>query len=719
MQTNIFFSDNILSVHPRLGDGEVRRKADDVRAGRFTSGTLCLYCELESRLTEHSVIDAVCYSEDWQLMAEGKCVHPRGRDAHRRVGVTLRSERIWMEGMYRVLLSHGGEPFAVAEFQYDGKASMPCKVRSIGDSDVEYQLLTRVAGDDALCWGDVHRFDGVGEAKMDLVRNYCRRDFDALCQEYGMSLRGVHRYAVITAPTMCSAYRLAEVLPRYLHFSLSKVDLISCNRYTAEDINGAFSFAYIEDKAMGLTDIGALMTRQGREKLREVEQAIEDVERTCHILFVGQREEIELLCQHSPVVAKALAGAPRFDLSHPSVAERVEVLRRYVGNENLVLSPETENALALQVVEHADELLGWEEADYLGYVRTELVERLRHRVQRDIDEGREPNSEQLLALRVEDFDMDPYIQMQEKKEEPSINELLYRKSMAELESMVGLSSLKAQLTKDFAMMRFYEVRRQMGLSAESGTTHHMLFTGNPGTGKTTVARLLGKIYHAMGYLTKGEVISVDRTQLVGSHIGDTEEKMTEVLQRAKGNVLFIDEAYALCDSAYDRRDFGYHVVEALLPVMAEPNPDIIVIFAGYADEMERLMQTNQGLKGRFAHHLHFDDYTAGELMLIAHNLLADHQYTLTDGAQVLLRSIVERVVAHKERYFGNARWVKQFIESGILPAMASRVVQRLQATEPDRALLTTIEEADVEAAERIYAPRQVELRPRPRIGFVA
>ena len=258
MQTNIFFSDNILFVHPRLGDGEVRRKADDVRAGRFTSGALCLYCELESRLTEHSVIDAVCYSEDWQLMAEGKCVHPRGRDAHRRVGVTLRSERIWMEGMYRVLLSHGGEPFAVAEFQYDGKASMPCKVRSIGDSDVEYQLLTRVASDDELRWYDVHRFDGMGEVKLDLVRHFCRRDFDALCQEYGMSLRGVHRYAVITAPTMCSAYRLAEVLPRYLHFSLSKVDLISCNRYTAEDINGAFSFVYIEDKAMGLTDIGAL-----------------------------------------------------------------------------------------------------------------------------------------------------------------------------------------------------------------------------------------------------------------------------------------------------------------------------------------------------------------------------------------------------------------------------------------------------------------------------
>lgn len=716
MQTTIDFSTNI-SIHPRLGAGVVRRKADDVRAGRFTSGALCLYCELESRLTEDSTISAVCYSDDWQLVAEGVCVHPRGREAHRRVGVTLRNKQIWMEGMYHVLLSHNGEPFAVAEFQYDGAPLMPCRVRSIGVSDVEYQLLMRVATDDDLHWHDVHRFDGVGEVKLDLVRHFCRKDFYALCREYGLSLRGVHRYAVITAPTTCSAYRLADVLPRYLHFPLERVDLISCRKYKPDDLNGAFSFSYIEDKVVGLTDLASLTAR--RDKLYEVEQAIENTEHACYILFVGKQDEVERLCQLSPIVAKALAGAPRFDLAHPSVAERVEMLRSHVSEEELVLSPAAEDALARQVMRHADELLDWEADDYQHYVRTDLVERLRHRVQRAIDEGREPKPEQLLALQAEDFDMASYIAMQERVEEPSDKEQLYRKSMAELEAMVGLSSLKAQLAKDFAMMRFYDERRRMGLSAESGATHHMLFTGNPGTGKTTVARLIGKIYHAMGCLTKGEVISVDRTQLVGSHIGDTEEKMTEVLQRAKGNVLFIDEAYALCDSAYDRRDFGYHVVEALLPVMAEPNPDIIVIFAGYADEMERLMQTNQGLKGRFAHHLHFDDYTAGELMQIAHNLLAEHQYTLTDGAQVLLRSIVERVVEHKERYFGNARWVKQFIESGILPAMASRVVRRLQAVDPDRALLTSIEVADVEAAERIYAPRQVELRPRPRIGFVA
>lgn len=419
-----------------------------------------------------------------------------------------------------------------------------------------------------------------------------------------------------------------------------------------------------------------------------------------------------------PIVAKALAGAPRFDLAHPSVAERVEMLRSHVSEEELALSPAAEDALARQVMRHADELLGWEADDYQHYVRTDLVERLRHRVQRAIDEGREPKPEQLLALQAEDFDMASYIAMQERVEEPSDKEQLYRKSMAELEAMVGLSSLKAQLAKDFAMMRFYDERRRMGLSAESGATHHMLFTGNPGTGKTTVARLIGKIYHAMGYLSKGEVIAVDRTQLVGAHIGETEENMLNILKRAKGNVLFIDEAYTLCDTTYDRRDFGYHVVEALLPVMADPHPDMIVIFAGYAQEMERLMQVNQGLKGRFTHHLHFDDYTADELMQICDNLFAEHQYTPTDEARDLLATVVERMVRHKDRYFCNARWMKQFVESGLLPAMASRVMQSPHR-DLDHASLTTIELSDVEVAESLYAPRHVEMNIRPRIGFVA
>ena len=246
----------------------------------------------------------------------------------------------------------------------------------------------------------------------------------------------------------------------------------------------------------------------------------------------------------------------------------------------------------------------------------------------------------------------------------------------------------------------------------------MLFTGNPGTGKTTVARLIGEIYHAMGYLSKGEVICTDRTELVRPYIGHTEQYMSKLLQKAKGNVLFIDEAYTLCDSTEDRKDFGNHVIEALLPVMADPHSDMIVIFAGYADEMERLMKVNPGLKGRFAHHLHFEDYTADELMQIGYNLLEAYQYVLTDEACEQFRDVVMRTLQCKDAHFCNARWVKQFVESGMLPAMARRVMQTPHEFD-NRELYTTIEEVDILAAARIYAPQQPKIQLRSRIGFVA
>ena len=703
--------------HPQLCHTEVHRKTDDVCAGRFTSGALRLYSELSSRLLPYSKINAVCYSEDWQLMAEGECIHPHGREIHDRIGITLRSTHVWMKGRYTTILSHNEEPFAAIEFIYDGAAVMTGIVRKLEKSDVEYMLMKRVSCNDELRWYDVCRFSGMAEAKPQLIQAYCRRDFNVLCQEYGMSLRCTHRYAVITAPTDCSCYRLAELLPRYLHFGTSETDLISCSRYGADDIRDAFIDQ--QDKTVALTDIGALSTI-GNDKIDEVEKAIEDMTEPHSLIFVGTREEISQLCRQSSIVAKALADAPRFDLTYPSTAELVDELHSSLRNERLELSPESENVMAHQVMEHCEKLRDWKYDDYTHYIRSEVVEHLTRRVQCSIDEGHEVKAERLFMLQPSDFDLASYIQAKPFTIATTVPDdgALFEESMAELNAMVGLKDLKAQLTKDFAMIRFHEQRRRLGLPSQSGATHHMLFTGNPGTGKTTVARLIGKIYHTMGYLSQGEVIAVDRTQLVGTHIGYTEDKMSKLLKRAKGNVLFIDEAYALCDTTEDRKDFGYHVIEALLPVMADPNPDMIIIFAGYANEMERLMTANQGLKGRFAHHLHFEDYTADELMQICCKLFDENQYILTSEAETLLKSVIERMVKSKDRYFCNARWAKQLVESGILPAMAQRVMQKAQSP-IDATNLTVIEGDDIEAAALLYSPIQPQVRLRPRIGFVA
>ena len=270
------------------------------------------------------------------------------------------------------------------------------------------------------------------------------------------------------------------------------------------------------------------------------------------------------------------------------------------------------------------------------------------------------------------------------------------------------------------MARFEAARQKLGVYGSFHMLHHMLFTGNPGTGKTTVARLIGKIFKSLGLLSKGEVIEVERRQLVGAYIGHTEERMTELLKKAKGNVLFVDEAYTLCDTKEDRKDFGNHVIESLLSVMTDPHSDILVIFAGYEDEMERLMEVNQGLKGRFGHHFHFDDYNADELVEIARLYLNERSCQLVPEAETKLKEAVSRFLMQKSRTFSNARWMLHFVTSGILPVMARRIMEGGVVDKVD--LFRRVEETDVSGAVLKLNLFPAVAKPetsRKRIGFIA
>lgn len=289
-------------------------------------------------------------------------------------------------------------------------------------------------------------------------------------------------------------------------------------------------------------------------------------------------------------------------------------------------------------------------------------------------------------------------------------------SLTELNGMIGLSEIKQRITTFSNRLRFYNERRQLGLPTNDGTTYHAVFTGNPGTGKTTVARMLGKIYHSLGLLSKGDVISVDRTRIVGRYIGETEENMAQLLKEARGNILFIDEAYTLYNED-DDRDFGRHAIETLLTVLSRKDPDMVIIFAGYEKEMDALLKMNPGLAGRFPYKLHFPDYSAPELMQIALSLLAKEQYELTPEASTVLEETISNTVAHRTPTFANARWIEQYIRNGIIPALADRLM-----TSPhvyDRTAYQRIEAADVRNAYGKFNPRVTELRPRRVIGFNA
>lgn len=290
-----------------------------------------------------------------------------------------------------------------------------------------------------------------------------------------------------------------------------------------------------------------------------------------------------------------------------------------------------------------------------------------------------------------------------------------------LQEMVGLTRLKEDLEEARLLARFTKKRQELGLDTSHENRHHMLFLGNPGTGKTTVAKLIGQMYHRMGLLSVGHTVETCRTNLVGEFIGETEKKTREAIQEARGGVLFIDEAYTLVTTREETRDFGKEVIHALLPVLSEPNPDLIVILAGYEDKMQLLMRTNPGLQDRFPLQFHFDDYTADELREMAHRYLEKQNFQLTPAADEALYRLIVEATNHRDEHFGNGRWVHNLIEQGLLKSMARRIMS-LPSLPDDALLFRTIEVEDVQAASRhLFGNRVLKLEPQPtrRIGFRA
>ena len=212
----------------------------------------------------------------------------------------------------------------------------------------------------------------------------------------------------------------------------------------------------------------------------------------------------------------------------------------------------------------------------------------------------------------------------------------------------------------------------------------------------------------------------ERTKLVGRYLGETERNMTAVLEQAKGNVLFIDEAYTLCDNDQgDRKDFGCRVLESLLTVLSQKNPDMIVILAGYEKEMNRMLEMNPGMKGRFPYKFCFEDYNEEELFRIASKILERAEYRLTLEAESRLIETIQETVNHKDAFFHNARWVEQYILDGVVSAMSDRLMESPLNWE-SREVFQTIEVEDIEKAyQRIKPLPSVAPVQRKRIGFVA
>ena len=269
--------------------------------------------------------------------------------------------------------------------------------------------------------------------------------------------------------------------------------------------------------------------------------------------------------------------------------------------------------------------------------------------------------------------------------------------MDELErDLVGLAPVKQRIRDVAALLVVDRLRLAHGLQAQTPSLH-MCFTGNPGTGKTTVALRMAQILHRLGYVRKGHLVAVTRDDLVGQYIGHTAPKTREVLKKAMGGVLFIDEAYYLYRPE-NERDYGQEAIEILLQVMENQRDDLVVILAGYKDRMDTFFQSNPGMSSRIAHHLDFPDYSQPELLAIGERMLDGMNYRFGAGAREAFEDYLRRRAA--QPHFANARSVRNALDRMRLRQASRLFSQRDRVLGRDE--LTTIEEGDIRAS-RVFA----------------
>ena len=697
--------------HPQIKDIQVRRQ-DEPLTG--TSGRLSLLVTLSRRMGTRDEFMAYCYDSSFQLMDKISISRSDDWPKTREVCFLFESPFIWMPGGYFCILSHNGEPFYRISFGLEPDKVTGCRGETILRNSPDHALMKHMERHRKYClyWIKLRKTPGYGNVKRKVMEYFQDKVLDILRSDYGIgAIRRNMNFLCIgkeRTDTISVINDFAFVLCPTRNFRYADLEEAAEAKNQPDPYADLYDILSMDDGVLCLSNISPLLDGNGQTFCRKLEKRMASAKKLT-VFIRATAQEAEMLFETHPSLRRFFPENNRIQLEAYTLNDVVHSLQESLRFQSLALSTEAETRLARQMetLDKEGVFHDWGKEEVENLVQDIILPDYRRRILGTTFEDDFTAELNIKYLEPEDLCLDRL----------SRKNLSAPTDMDRLNGMVGLENVKQLLNSLFLQVQFRNIRRGMGLPHHEGTACHMVFTGNPGTGKTTVARLLGHIFQRMGILSKGDVIVTERSQMVGQFLGETEKNMRAILKEAQGNVLFIDEAYSLVAGQDNPKDFGYRAIECLLTVLAKPHPDMVVILAGYGKEMQKMLESNSGLKGRFPYILHFDDYTADELMEIAVRILGQDGFELSAEAHDCLHKTVKEAVARKAKDFSNARWIEQYVQNGIIPAMAERVIHRCD--EIDKEICRRVEKEDVETAYRQFVVRRTNVIPRPAIGFRA